>query len=67
MVFGPGDDYQLVPDQTPVESLQQAAKDLSIAGQCVYMLGCVCLCVRVCMRCVCVFMWVCVCKEREYE
>ncbi|XP_076440442.1 uncharacterized protein LOC143279954 isoform X2 [Babylonia areolata] len=28
-VFGPGDDYQLVPDQTPVEALEAASDDLS--------------------------------------
>ncbi|KAK7468187.1 hypothetical protein BaRGS_00036600 [Batillaria attramentaria] len=29
-VFGPGDDYQLVPDQTPVEALEDSAESLTI-------------------------------------
>lgn len=29
-VFGPGDDYQLVPDQTPVEALEESAESLTI-------------------------------------
>ena len=32
-MFGPGDDYQVVPDQTPVEALEESADGLRITGQ----------------------------------
>jgi hypothetical protein len=31
-VFGPSDDYQVVPDETPVEALEESTDDLSISG-----------------------------------